>query len=189
VKKQAPIGSVLLLTLIGGAAVQASAPDTPIPHGTFQQVGDMTTPRVNPAATLLNDGTVLVTGGWERDPAGTNLVSQATAERFDPKTSTFSAAGSMAYPRSKDDAVRLQDGRVLVVGGSNDNIPATDPLYVGPRVATAELYDPATGTFSPTGDLLEPRASVPGHAPAGWAGSGDGGLHSGRPRWHRDHTE
>jgi hypothetical protein len=49
---------VLYAAVVGGAAVQASTPDTTFPHGTFQQVGNLTTPRFNPTATLLNDGTV-----------------------------------------------------------------------------------------------------------------------------------
>src|SRR5207248_2250478 len=120
---QTLVASVLYTTLIGGATVQASTPDTNIPHDTFQTVGNLTTPRTFPTVTLLKDGTVLVTGGWKRsgaDYTGNDLLSQATAEIFDPKTNSFSATGSMTYPRVFHAAVRLQDGRVLVVGGEND---------------------------------------------------------------------
>jgi hypothetical protein len=100
----------------------------------------------------------VVTGGWKRSGAdfSGDLEPQATAERFDPGTNTFTAVGSMAFARARHAAVRLQDGRVLVVGGSNEA-----PVLTGPPlsafVRTAELYDPASGKFSPTGDLLTPR--------------------------------
>src|SRR5438876_335397 len=92
---------VLLLTLLGGAAVQAgtaSTTSTTVPHGTFQPVGNMTTPRANPTATLLNDGTVLVVGGIKVDGPdymGPDAVSQATAELFYPQTDTFAGVGPM----------------------------------------------------------------------------------------------
>jgi hypothetical protein len=54
--------------------------------------------------------------------------------------------------------VRLQDGRVLIVGGSNDNF--TGQQVYGPIIATAEIYDPATGQFSSTGDLITPRVNA-----------------------------
>jgi len=45
-------------------------------------------------------------------------------------------------------AALLADGRVLIVGGTGHE--TADPFV------TAELYDPATGTFSPTGSTLTP---------------------------------
>jgi hypothetical protein len=113
-------------------------------------------------ATLLKDGSVLVTGGWKRteaDYSGPGLISQETAEVFDPKTNTFSAVGSMAFPRTNHTAVRLQDGRVLVVGGSNDYFPDGGITYPSNKtlIGPAELYDPATGKFSLTGSLVTPR--------------------------------
>ena len=54
----------------------------------------------------------------------------------------------MGTPRSGHTAVRLLDGRVLVVGGSGEE---SEP-------SSAELYDPATGTWSATGSMLKPHA-------------------------------
>lgn len=61
----------------------------------------------------------------------------------------FAWTGSMGTPRSGHTATLLADGRVLVVGGS----------YYSPIVdfASAELYDPASGTFTPTGSMSTPR--------------------------------
>jgi WD40 repeat protein len=60
----------------------------------------------------------------------------------------FASTGRLAYDRSNHTATRLLDGRVLVVGGSGDDV---DPG------ATAELYDPAAGTWTNTSSLDDPR--------------------------------
>jgi Kelch motif len=109
----------------------------------FDEVGTPLQARVRPFLVTLADGRVLVGCGVSgAEPEG----ALATAELFDPKTGTFSPAGSMTRPRSFGlSATLLRDGRVLVVGG-------------GPEVGTsAELYDPATETFSPTGSMTVAR--------------------------------
>ncbi|HET6546398.1 MAG TPA: kelch repeat-containing protein [Rhodanobacteraceae bacterium] len=58
--------------------------------------------------------------------------------------------GSLAGPRLVPGLALLSDGRVPVAGGT-----AGDMDYV----AEAEIYDPATGEFSDTGDMIVPRSS------------------------------
>ncbi len=72
------------------------------------------------------------------------------AELYDPKTGTFSATGSMTAARFYQTATLLADGRVLVAGGGGDY---TNRQFL----ATAEIYDPTTGTFSPTGPMTAAR--------------------------------
>jgi hypothetical protein len=108
----------------------------------------MGTGRVVQTATLLSDGTVLIAGGMDR--TGASTTSLATAEVFDPGTGKFAPTGSMTQARIYHTATRLLDGRVLVAGG-NATPNTLDP------VASAELYDPATGRFSPTGSLQHAR--------------------------------
>ena len=66
-----------------------------------------------------------------------------------PGSGRFRTAQPLTTPRSEHTATVLQDGRVLVIGGTGAD---------GTTLATAELWDPADGTFAPTGSLLEARS-------------------------------
>jgi Bacterial Ig-like domain (group 2)/Galactose oxidase, central domain/Kelch motif len=114
--------------------------------GVFSGTGNMTASRGDHTATLLANGKVLIAGGADQDPTGTGLAS---AELYDPSTSTFTPTGSMAVGRFLHTATPLQNGRVLIVGGALTS--ASDP------VATAEVYDPATGIFTTTGAMANAR--------------------------------
>jgi hypothetical protein len=126
----------------GSAGVLATAELYDPKSGTFSPTGSMGADRLFQTATLLSDGRVLLVGEW----SGTG-VPLALAELYDPKTGTFSTTGAMtgamAAALSDQTATLLSDGRVLVVGG-RDSAGA---------FATAELYDPKSGTFSPTGSM------------------------------------
>jgi hypothetical protein len=105
----------------------------------------MTTARTDHTATLLPNGKVLIAGG-----NGDGFQSLASAELYDPSTGTFAPTGSMITPRYAHSATLLADGRVLIAGGRRDLIPG---VANGPSLFTAEIYDPATGAFTATGDL------------------------------------
>jgi len=110
--------------------------------------GSLTTIRVSPIATLLGSGKVLIVGG--KSGPGVEL---ATAEVFDPATETFAAtSGNMSDGRAFGTATLLKDGTVLVTGG-------LDPAGDGPGtpIATAEIYDPATDSFTLTGSMTTGR--------------------------------
>jgi len=64
----------------------------------------------------------------------------------------------MTVSRSAHTATLLPDGRVLIAGGVQDFGPGTVPIPLGPGAASAELYDPASGTFTSTGSMSEGRA-------------------------------
>jgi hypothetical protein len=117
--------------------------------GTFTATGSMTTARGFPTATLLADGRVLMVGG-DSGSWSFNDLFLASAEIYDPKTGKFTATGSMTIGRVWHTATRLSDGRVLITGGCSDN---TDQ----PFLASAEIYDPKTGNFSPTGAMSDRR--------------------------------
>jgi len=109
----------------------------------------MNQPRYAHTATLLPDGKVLIAGG-----AGTTVdaPSTATAEIFNPANGTFTPTGSMTTIRAFHTAVLLPNGKVLISGGGiNGFNPGTKK--------SQELYDPATGTFTATGDMVSARSS------------------------------
>jgi len=115
--------------------------------GTFTATGSMVAPHLGQTATLLQNGQVLVAGG-----------ETARAELFNPSTGAFTATGSMTVSRSGHTATLLPDGRVLIAGGVQDFGPGTVPIPLGPGVASAELYDPVSGTFTSTGSMSEGRS-------------------------------
>lgn len=116
---------------------------------TWSATKGMLVARWGHTATLLRDGKVLVAGSYRNsaDPV-------ASAEIYDPISGRWTATGKMNRGRGGHTATLLLDGRVLVVGGG-----AESTRYEGePRSATAELYDPATGTWTATGSMTQVRA-------------------------------
>lgn len=119
--------------------------------GRVVPTGDMTVPRFDQTATLLPNGKVLIAGGMARDG-----VSEPTAELYDSGTGRFTFAGKLASPRGwGSTATLLQDGKVLIAGGASGSWCSTS-CYL----ATAELYDPSSNTFTRTGNMTEPRAGA-----------------------------
>jgi hypothetical protein len=113
--------------------------------GTFQKTGSMNVARTSHTATLLANGEVLVAGG---DNSGVGGGWLASAELYNPATGTWALTGSMNVPRESHQAVRLQNGLVLVAGGSN----------ASGTLASAELYNPSTGTWTTTGSMSTARS-------------------------------
>ncbi len=142
-----PNGQVLIAGGNGGPFPLASAELYDPTTGTFSATGSMTNPRAGARATLLSNGIVLVTGGQ-----GSSSVLAST-ELYDPTAGTFRATGSMITARFSHVAALLPDGQVLVAGGSPSAPPSAD------SVASAELYNPTTGTFRATGSMITARFS------------------------------
>jgi hypothetical protein len=99
-------------------------------------------------AILLLNGAVLFAGGND----GFGNVNRA--KLYDPLTGTFAATQSMSTPRDFHSATLLPDGAVLVAGGAGQSGSGQGLL---PPLAGAEIYDPATSTFSATGNLTSVR--------------------------------
>jgi N-acetylneuraminic acid mutarotase len=133
-------GKVLVAGGVGDAdsahrnvALQSAELYDPTLH-TWSDAGAMSAARSGATATLLDDGTVLVAGGY--DDANGWLSS---AEIYDP-SSGWTATGSLADARDGATATKLDNGDVLVAGG-DDN---------GSALASAEIYSAASGTWHKT---------------------------------------
>jgi hypothetical protein len=140
-------GKVLIT---GGGSTTAEIYDPAT--NSFSASGIMGTDRFQHTATLLPNGKVLIAGGH------LNNEAVSSAELYDPLTNSFSPTGGagMSVPRSVHTATRLSDGRVLLTGGQ---------MRIGAHQSTAgihasaELYDPATETFTTIGDMSDARVA------------------------------
>jgi WD40 repeat protein len=109
----------------------------------FTKAAAMTTGRYLHTATLLQNGQVLMAGGYD---GGGNPTTRS--ELYDPTTGMFTPTGSMTTSRSYHSATLLSNGQVLFAGGNDIN---------GITITTVELYNPATGLFTTTGSMSTAR--------------------------------
>lgn len=142
-------GRVLLVGGDSNADAQVTAELYDPSKRAWSLTGLMSEPRSGPTATRLWTGRVLVAGG------AADATPLASADLFDPETETFVATGSMADPRVAHSAAILGDGRVLVAGGLRGGMAGD--LAPGDILASAEIFDPVTGTWSTTGSMSESR--------------------------------
>jgi hypothetical protein len=121
---------------------------------TFVATGRMATARGGHRMATLPGGRALVTGGYIG--LGGAVEVYESAEIYDPVARAFSTTGTMTTSRNGHTATALADGRVLVAGGSSDGMgQAPDNTFE--VVASAELFDPATGTFTATSSMAVAR--------------------------------
>jgi hypothetical protein len=132
------------LLLVGGALAAGSGllrlPSTIVPP--------VPAPSVVAIATASPDAT---------SPSPSDLPEPSappSSSAVAPSTGVWIATGSMGTPRRGHTAVRLLDGRVLVVSG----YPGDESDLA---VTSAELYDPESGTWSATGNMLRPHLYSP----------------------------
>jgi Kelch motif/Galactose oxidase, central domain len=146
---------ILLAVAVLTCALLAPAIAAAAGSGSFSPTGSLGSVRGSPAAAPLPDGRVLVAGGVD----GSNMTLDG-AEAFDPAAGSFSSAGigPLVTGRYNAAAAPLPDGRVLVAGGNQD-------ASILPN-ANAEIFDPASGSFSSAGigPMVVPRSN-PAAAP------------------------
>jgi hypothetical protein len=120
--------------------------------GTFTEiVGEDGAGIYGHTATLLPNGSVLLAGGFVNsvwDYGGS--TSSNGAGLYDSATGVFSSTGNMTASRAGHTATLLANGKVLITGGADQD-------STGSGLASAELYDPSAGTFSPTGSMAVGR--------------------------------
>lgn len=132
----------------GMSPAEASAELYDPATGLFAPTANMTVGREAHTATLLPNGKVLIAGGKPSE----NSNSLASAELYDPSTGTFTATGDMIERRVFHTATLLANGNVLIAGGLQWLAGNASTQRI---LASAELYDPSTGTFVPTGSMNE----------------------------------
>jgi N-acetylneuraminic acid mutarotase len=116
--------------------------------GTWTANSPLSSIRLAHTATLLPNGNVLLAGG------STNLAnnnSLSITELYEPATGTRTLSGSLNTARRYHTATLLKNGRILVAGGFIDGPTNTS-------TNNAELYDPATGSWTNTGSMMVGRA-------------------------------
>jgi len=121
----------------------------------FTPTGNLVDGRYFHTATLLSNGKVLVAGGATFEAYCFAGIS--SAELYDPAPGSFALTGPMTDRRYAQTATLLQNGKVLMSGGFS--FDSTSCLLDGtsPALTSAELYDPSSGSFAPTGSLTEAR--------------------------------
>ncbi len=107
--------------------------------GTFVLTGLLQNERSAHTATRLIDDRVLIVGG-NGDHNGNGYQILNSAELYTPSTGEFAPTGELAMVRHKHAAVLLEDGNVLIIGGSNQDD------WQG-QYASTEIYNTLTGRF------------------------------------------
>jgi uncharacterized protein YjbI with pentapeptide repeats len=139
-----PNGKILITGGAGNAdgdaasALASAELYDPVAH-TFTAIGPMNVARVDHTMTLLLNGLVLITGGY-------NIEGDiASAELFDPTANSFTLIpASMVSQRAEHAATLLANGKVLLTGGNTNTT----------TLNTAEIYDPVANTFTPSSQLM-----------------------------------
>ena len=109
-------------------------------HGTFSATGSLHKGRDDHTATLLRDGKVLITGGFDDDGYSTG------AEVYDPVSGTWTVTSSLIRRE------KVTRGRYCLTVRCWWREAGTNAY-----VYTAELYDPATGIWSEAGSPFGAR--------------------------------
>jgi hypothetical protein len=137
------IGYTLKATVLGASGVS-----NPFTVNGFCGTTSLSIGRELHTEILLGTGKVLIAGGLDL-----NGVALKTAELYDPSTGIVSPTGNLSAPngRGSQASIALQNGQVLLIGGVDNT---------GANLATAELYDPASGTFSATGSMAQARGKI-----------------------------
>ncbi len=132
---------ILIAVFVAIAFCQATF-ETRAAGGRIKEIAGMAVGRAAHTSTLLEDGRVLIVGGFR-----TGGGSLGQVEIFTPRSGVFETIGSLSVARAGHTATVLPDGKVLIAGG-----------FDGKYLDSSEIFDPKTGRFSPGTRLTVPRS-------------------------------
>lgn len=137
--------------------------------GSWTVSGNLNVARSNASAGLLPSGSILIAEGCVSNCLG---PTKASAELYSSMNGKWSSTGVMSKARTYFSVVLLANGEVHVAGG------CTGLNANGCRGVTnkAEIYNPSTGKWTPTGSMTAARGKSHSHTPAQRRSSG-GGRH------------
>jgi N-acetylneuraminic acid mutarotase len=131
------------------ASTEVYSPTT----GAWTTSGSLNTARASAGAVLLSSGYVIVAGGCISSCLGGNT---ATSELYNSVNGSWSYTGSMITARVYFGMVLLSSGKVLAMGGcTGQNSNGCTGV-----TASAEVYDPSSGTWSATGSMKAARGAL-----------------------------
>ncbi len=113
----------------------------------FTAMTSMSTARALATGDLLNDGSVFVAGGGSGNL--TSPVGTATTELWSPFTRSWTPGPALSQARAFHQSVVLNDGRVLLIGGTG---------ATGNVVSSCEIFDPVAGTITAAASMGVARA-------------------------------
>lgn len=151
-----PLGPYVVATLLANGQVLLNDGGTTIEifnpaRGTYTSVAPMLQPRGDFTQVLLHNGDVLVTGGAVSAHGGD--IFTAESEIYDPHANSWRRVANMPQAAGNRLAVLLPDGDVLLAGGYDNEYWLLYPLLYDPAAGQgfAQMYDPASNSFSPAG--------------------------------------
>tara|TARA_R110002096_G_scaffold12563_2_gene45099 strand:+ start:352 stop:1929 length:1578 start_codon:yes stop_codon:yes gene_type:complete len=139
-------GATLVGELSNDVVTLTGSPDTGVVAPNTLQFARALSASLVDADNNNSAGDVLVTGGG----AGTLTAATglASTERWDFRRMAVTAGPNMTTARALHSTVRLNDGRVLLIGGADQ---------LGTVLSSCEIYDPASNSFTATGNMGTPR--------------------------------
>ncbi len=157
--RMSPSAAVLAsgdVVLVGGIGCDGKAQaSTEIFHaatGDWTPAASMQQARWGHSSTVLPDGRILVVGGRSTPPRVEQEEVLSSAEIYDPGRDSWTPTSSLHVARALHVAALLTSSKVIVAGGHGQ-----DPADIHSSTSTAELYDPATGTWTDTGSMRAGR--------------------------------
>lgn len=127
-------GQPIAQTLIYDSTTDRWAQGAPIPEARYSET-----------TAVLKDGEILFAGGSGEGAQGLPKILTSTYI-YDPVHDAWRRAGDLNTARVTAQAVALDDGKVLITGGSGDT--------------TSEVFDPASGRWSRAGSTNDSRSGA-----------------------------